>query len=114
MDEANPAMPDAETSAPDSSSFDDRLAAKLGLEPETSEPEQVAEAPKETPEPADGELAPEDVATDDVAPSDEWLELDRKGEKRRISKEEAKRLAQQGWDYSTHVERLKAEEQTLQ
>lgn len=111
MDEANPATPDAAPSAPDLS-FDDRLAAKLGFAPDEAQPEQ-AEAREETSPPADGELSPEEVAVDDPAPSEDWLELDRKGEKRRISKEEAKRLAQQGWDYSTQVERLKAEEATI-
>lgn len=108
MAEANPET-GAATPAPDLS-FDDRLAAKLGLEPETTtEPEQT-EAREATEAPADGELLPDEVAVDDTAPSDDWLEIDRKGEKRRISKEEAKRFAQMGFDYNTQVERLKQEE----
>jgi hypothetical protein len=89
-----------------SSSWDDKLAAKLGTTPETPEaaPEAAVEA---TPE---GELAPSDIETEEPAPQEgEWLELDRKGEKRKVSKEEAKRLAQQGWDYATNQEQLKAE-----
>ena len=84
------------------SSFDDKLAAKLGLTPEPAE----APAP-ETPE---GELSADDLQSEEpTTPEGEWLELDRKGERRKVSKEEAKRLAQQGWDYSTNQEQLKAE-----
>src|SRR5690349_12665886 len=100
--------------APDSSSFDDRLAAKLGFGTETAEPAEQPAAPEATAEVPEGELSADEVAENDPAPSeDDWLEIDRKGEKRRVSKEEAKRLAQQGWDYSTQVERLKAEEASL-
>jgi hypothetical protein len=107
MAEQVPATPtDAEVVTVESSSFDEKLAAKLGLSPDprAEQPEVAEEA---TPE---GELAPDDIQVEEpTEPEGEWLELDRKGEKRKVSKEEAKRLAQQGWDYSTNQEQLKAE-----
>lgn len=95
-------QPDVST-APDSS-FDDKLAAKLGFEPTESEP-QEQEPKADAPE---GELSADDLPAEAQEPSD-FLELDRKGEKRRVSKEEAKRLAQMGYDYNVNVEALKAD-----
>lgn len=109
-------MAEQETATPSdavpevSSSFDDKLAAKLGLtdSPQDDAPQAADEA---TPE---GELNPDDIGGDEPASEEgDWLELDRKGEKRKVSKEEAKRLAQQGWDYSTNQEQLKAERQAV-
>jgi hypothetical protein len=112
MAEQQAATPtDAAPEAP-SPSWDDKLASKLGL----TEPSQVAEPPQQAEEAtAEGELAPDDIVEDKAPESEgEWfLELDRKGEKRKVSKEEAVRLAQQGWDYSTNQERLKAERDAL-
>lgn len=92
---------DVATEAP--SSWDDKLSAKLGITPESD----ALAAPETLPE---GELAADDIQTEEAPePEGEWLELDRKGERRKVSKEEAKRLAQQGWDYNTNQEQLKAE-----
>lgn len=108
------AQADVASDAP-GSSFDDKLAAKLGLdEPATSEPQETTEPVEATPESDAGELSADDLPADDAQEPSDWLELDRKGEKRRVSKEEAKRLAQQGWDYSTNVEALKAEKAAVE
>lgn len=111
MDSDQSAPADVATDAPDSSSsVDDKLAAKLGFaEPAETTQQEATEPVQATPEPDAGELSADDIPADDVQEPNDWLELDRKGEKRRVSKEEAKRLAQQGWDYSTNVEALKAE-----
>lgn len=98
--------------APEVASFDDKLANMLGTAP-TPEADTATATPEVT---AEGELSAADVEALDpeVVPEGEWLELDRKGEKRKVSKEEAKRLAQQGWDYSTNQESLKADRRTLE
>lgn len=107
MSEQQAATP---TDAAPEPSWDDRLANVLGL----SEPEQVTAPPEAEQATPEGELAPEEIEQETpTEPEGEWLELDRKGEKRKVSKEEAKRLAQQGWDYSTNQEQLKAERQSL-
>jgi hypothetical protein len=92
-------------------SFDDKLAAKLGFSKQPAE-----EAPPEAEALPEGELSPDELGLESEAePTDgEWLELDRKGERRKVSKEEAKRLAQQGWDYNTNQEALKAEKATIE
>jgi len=110
MAEQQAATPSDAVEAP-SSSWDDKLANVLGL----TEPSEVVEAPQQAEEAtAEGELTPEDL-TEDQAPQTEaeWAELTYKGEKRKVSKEEAIRLAQQGYDYSTKQERLNAEREAL-
>ena len=115
MDSDQSAPADVATDAPDSSSVDDKLAAKLGFaEPEETTQQEATEPAEATPESDAGELSADDIPADDVQEPSDWLELDRKGETRRVSKEEAKRLAQQGWDYSTNVEALKAEKAAVE
>lgn len=107
--EANPATPDA-TQAPDSSSFEDKLAAKFGLDEPTQAPaEQKTEAPSATSGDAEPEIDVEVPADDQPQTEGEWLEIERKGEKRRLSKEEAAKFASMGFDYATNTEALKAE-----
>jgi len=50
--------------APDSSSFDDKLAAKLGFGTETAEPTEQPAAPEATADVPEGELSADDVAGD--------------------------------------------------
>lgn len=90
-------------------SLDDRLADAFGLQDDPA----PAEPPQELPE---GELAPEETQDDTVetAPEGDWLELDRKGEVRKVSKEEAKRLAQQGLDYNVKMESFNTERQAFE
>ena len=102
----------AHESAPEAgneATFDTKLAKALGLSEEPTAAPATEEAPAATQEVAEGELAPEDIAADEQPKPEEWLELDRKGELRKVSKEEAKRLAQMGWDYSANQEALNAE-----
>lgn len=114
MAEVTAATPIQETAPAESATFDTKLDAKLAKmygEPSPSEPAAPKEAEQATPEVADGELSADDLQTEtDPAPAgDDYLELDRHGEKRKVSKEEAKRLAQQGWDYGQNQEALKAD-----
>lgn len=93
-------------------SLDDRIAAKFFGSQETpaTAPEvEQPTTPVETTTAGDGELTPEDIAPDEMQTqtADEWVELDRKGEKRKVSKEEARNLAQQGWDYSEKMREYK-------
>ena len=93
-------------------SLDDRIAAKFFGSQETPEaaPEvEQSATPVETTKADDGELSPEDIAPDETPTqtAEEWVELDRKGEKRKVSKEEARNLAQQGWDYSEKMREYK-------
>lgn len=111
-----PANPAADVG---SSTFDSKLDAKLAkiglIQPADAEPAQPKEPVEATPEAAEGELLADDLPVDEQEPTgDEWLELDRKGEKRKVSKEEAKRLAQQGWDYSDNQQKLKADTDALE
>jgi hypothetical protein len=114
MSEANPATPDA-TEAPVSSSFEDKMAAKFGLD-EPSQETQKAEP--EAREATDGEPDADlelDVSADDQPQTEgEWLEIERKGEKRKLSKEEAAKYASMGFDYATNTEALKAEKAIVQ
>jgi len=96
-------------------SLDDRIAAKFGLA--ESQEQEAPEPAAETAKPDDGELAPEDLQPDDepqAQPDGEWLELDRKGEKRKVSREEARNLAQQGWDYSENQRALKEDREQFE
>ena len=100
-------------------SLDDRIAAKFFGSQETPEaaPEvEQSATPVETTKADDGELSPEDIAPDETPTqtADEWVELDRKGEKRKVSKEEARNLAQQGWDYSEKMRDFKAQSEQVE
>ena len=98
-------------------SLDDRIAAKFGLqdEPGASEEPKQLDTPAETAKADDGELTPDDLVPDEPPqPPDEWVELDRKGEKRKVSKEEARNLAQQGWDYSEKMRDFKAQSEQVE
>ena len=101
-------------------SLDDRIAAKFfGSQdtPETAPEATQPESPVETTKADDGELSPEDIAPDDaptLTPDAEWVELDRKGEKRKVSKEEARNLAQQGWDYSEKMRDYKVQAEQVE
>lgn len=89
--------------APVEASLDDKIAAKLfGSEPE--------EAPAATPPTDPEELSSEELPSDDPA-SDEW-ELNHNGNKRRVPRDEAIKLAQQGFDYTQKTQQL-AEERKL-
>lgn len=85
------------------------MAAKFGLD----EPKPVEETPApEAREATEGEGEPEielDIPADDQPQAEEWLEIERKGEKRKLSKEEAAKYASMGFDYATNTEALKAE-----
>src|SRR5882757_8915818 len=87
--------------------FESKMSSMLGLdaEPPTGapapEPQEAAEA---TPE---GELAPDDLPPEE--PAGEGLEISYKGETRRLSKEEAKKLAEKGIDYETRSQALAEE-----
>jgi hypothetical protein len=110
MSEANPATPDA-TQAPVSSSFEDKMAAKFGLdEPAAETPKDEPEAREATTDNPDADLQLDIPEDDQPQTEGDWLEIERKGEKRRLSKEEAAKYASMGFDYSTNVERLKAQE----
>ncbi len=100
-------------------SLDDRIAAKFFGSQETpaTAPEvEQPTTPVETTTAGDGELTPEDIAPDETPTqtADEWVELDRKGEKRKVSKEEARNLAQQGWDYSEKMRDFKARSEQVE
>ncbi len=100
-------------------SLDDRIAAKFFGSQETpaTAPEvEQPTTPVETTTAGDGELTPEDIAPDEMQTqtADEWVELDRKGEKRKVSKEEARNLAQQGWDYSEKMRDFKARSEQVE
>src|SRR5437762_8999427 len=85
----------APTPEPDNTSFDDKLAAKLGL----SEPAPEPEAPKEADEAAPtDELAADEVAEE--APSSGELEISHNGQRIKIPQGEIKTLAEQGYDYT--------------
>ena len=110
-----PATPDVGSTTQQTPSLDDRLAKTFGLTDDEPAPATQQDAPAspetDTQVPETTEAADPDALTDadlgigegeEAKPSEggeEWLELDRKGELRKVSKEEAKRLAQQGWDY---------------
>lgn len=100
-------------------SLDDRIAAKFFGSQETpaTAPEvEQPTTPVETTTAGDGELTPEDIAPDETPTqtADEWVELDRKGEKRKVSKEEARNLAQQGWDYSEKMRDYKVQAEQVE
>lgn len=94
---------------PENTSFDDKLAAKLGL----SEPAPEPDAPKEAEEAAPSdELAADEVA--DEIPSSGEFEITHNGAKIKVSKEEAKNLAEQGYDYTRKASALAEERKTLE
>jgi hypothetical protein len=88
--------PATEVAAP---SIDDRISGFLGLsdEPEAPEPKGGDEP---TPDVPADELAPEDIEAEGEAPppEEDGLELNHNGEVKRVSKEEARKLAQMGLD----------------
>lgn len=92
----NPASP--EVSVP---SIDDRISNFLGMSDEPKAPEAKG-GDEPTPDVPADELAPEDIEAEaevEAAPSDEdSLELNHNGEVKRVSKEEARKLAQMGLD----------------
>ena len=97
----------------ESQSLDDKLAAKFGFGPE--EPEQQAEQPEAeeaTPDVASDELSPEDIPAEE-APSDEW-ELNHNGQKKRVPKDEALKLAQMGFDYTQKTQALAEERRQIE
>lgn len=100
--------------APSSPSWDDKLAKALGMgEPEPRAEDKAQEAQPVTSEAKSDDLAPEDLPQEDAGEPGEWLEIERKGEKRRLSKDEAKRFAQMGLDYNVLMEQSKAERENL-
>lgn len=94
--------------APDTS-FEDRLAAKFGFAEEKQPP-----APESTEESAsaDGDEELPEI-TDDIPalPDDEW-EIVHEGQSKRVKRDEALKLAQQGYDYTQKTMSL-AEERKL-
>lgn len=105
-----PAAPAPEPAA--DATFDSKLAKLLGTgDPEPSPPAADKEAPPVTSETAPDELAPDDLPDEQPtdADADSWLEIERKGEKRRLTKEQAKQYAQLGLDASTLYEQTKGE-----
>lgn len=96
-----------------SPSLDDKIAAKLGFEPEAQSDE-----PSDTPEAAtvegeDGEtlaLEPEQEAE----PQGDEVELTHNGQQVRVSKEQAKNLAQMGYDYNIKMQSVNADKASIQ
>lgn len=111
-----PAAPTPSPAPEAPSTFDQKLAAKLGIvESEPSAPTEQPQAEQATEEVADGELSTEDIQTEDEpSTGDDYLELDHPSGKRKVSKEEAKRLAQQGHDYSQKMEKLNADRESVE
>ena len=100
MDQANPA-----TGAPQPSA-EDRIAAILGQE-DTEAPEEQAEtvAEAETPQEAEGqatdELTPDDIPDEDSPPPEpDAFEIVHNGTQHKLTREEAIKYAQQGFDYT--------------
>ncbi len=105
-------QPTTEQAPVESPSLDDKLAAKFGFGPEESEQQtEQPEAPEATPEAASDDLRPEDIPADE--PSDEW-ELTHNGQKRRVPKDEALKLAQQGFDYTQKTQALAEERKQVE
>lgn len=100
-----------EAPAVESASIDDKLAKMFGLS-EEPEPPAEQEAPAATPDDPDA-LSPEDVPADDL-PSDDEVELNYNGQKRRVPKDEAVKLAQQGFDYTQKTQALAEERRALE
>lgn len=115
----------AQTSAP-ASSVEDRLSAFFGggeaPDEQTSSPEAQPEPPAQESqaqdvEAADDEVTPEDVpADDDIEPSQtsDDLELTYNGESLKVSKSEAKDLAQLGLHTKRNQDRIAAEMERAQ
>ena len=92
-DQTNPAQP--EVTAP---SVDERLERFLGVSNEPKAPE-VKGGDEPTPDTPADELAPEDIDGEQPVDTEEdSLELNHNGEIKRVSKEEARKLAQMGLD----------------
>lgn len=94
-------MSDQTTPAPQEvtqqESVDARLERFLGVSDEPEAPE-AKEGQEPTPETPADELAPEDVEAEAPPSEDDGLELNHNGEIKRVSKEEARKLAQMGLD----------------
>ena len=94
--------------APDTS-FEDRLAAKFGFGEEKQPP--VPESTEESAS-ADGDEELPEITDDTTAlPDDEW-EIVHEGQSKRVKRDEALKLAQQGYDYTQKTMSL-AEERKL-
>ncbi len=89
-------------------SFDDKLAAKLGL----AEPAPEKEAPPAEEATAEGALAPDDLPAEDVDPDE--FEITHNGKPVKLSKEEAKKQAQLGYDYTQKTQALAEERKALE
>jgi hypothetical protein len=95
-------------------SIDDRIAAKFGLD----QPEQVEEAQPNPPQEATDEVVELDPADVEVpeeetpAVPDEEV-LIHNGQEKRVSKEQARMLAQKGFDYESNMVQVKEERQRL-
>lgn len=89
-------------------SFDDKLAAKLGLAEPAPELEPKA-ADEAMPE---GELAPDDLPAEEVDPNE--FEITHNGKPVKLSKEEAKRQAQLGYDYTQKTQALAEERKVFE
>jgi hypothetical protein len=103
-----------ETEVTQGSSFDDKILSKFGLSEETPVQEQPpeAEAQAQTEEVPQGEeLSPEEIQADEV--SDD-LELTHNGQKVRVRKDEAVKLAQQGYDYTQKTQALAKEREMVE
>lgn len=81
-------------------SFDDKLAVKLGL----AEPAPEKEAPPAEEATAEGDLAPDDLPAEEVDPNE--FEITHNGKPVKLSKEEAKKQAQLGYDYTQKTQAL--------
>lgn len=94
-------------------SIDDAIAAKFGL----TEPEPEGEASESSDEPLTDEPTPEELEGDqeqEDQPVVEYEDLKHNGQIKRVSKEEARNLAQKGFDYEHNMTEVKAERQRLQ
>lgn len=97
----------------ESASIDAKIAEKFGFA-EHKEPEADAQPEPETSEteiPEGDELKPEELAAE--APADEW-ELSRNGQKVRVPRDEAVKLAQMGYDYTQKTQALAEDRRALE
>lgn len=98
-------------------SVDDKLAAMLGFEPEAPT-DSPSETPAEDAAPAESEdgepLELEQEQEGDQQSASDEVELTHNGQQVRVSKEQAKNLAQMGYDYNVKMQAVNADRTKIQ
>lgn len=111
MAEQQATTPSDVASAP---SFEDKMSSIMGFDSPEKPEAEPAQASDEAPQDGDDlgllEIEPEE----ELAPSSDEFELIHHGQQVKVSKEQAKNLAQMGYDYSQKMEAVNADKAKIQ